>query len=141
MSASRSVTHSILVRGFTCPSSHLIAFFVSMSQIKADPWCCAVAINLPEGSKRANIAFAERDVCTAVGYCIIRGSVCKFERNPCPVAAGGLTGYRRVGHFVWLDVRRARRLVVGRQRVTAKRNSEVPINGSISNSTARSVYV
>ena len=72
-------THSILVRGFTCPSSHLIAFFESMSQINADPWCWAVAMNLPEGSKRANIAFAEREVCTAVGYCIVRGSVRSVE--------------------------------------------------------------
>ena len=30
-------THSMLVRGFTCPSSHLIAFFESISQINADP--------------------------------------------------------------------------------------------------------
>jgi len=32
-------------------------------------------MSLPEGSKRANIAFADREVYTAVGYWIMRGSI------------------------------------------------------------------
>ena len=39
-------------------------------------------MNLPDGSKRANIAFAEREVCTAVGYCIVRGSAGIIEIEP-----------------------------------------------------------
>ena len=44
-------------------------------------------MNLPEGSKRANIAFADREVCTAVGYCIVRGSACgRLGLSPCLIA-------------------------------------------------------
>ena len=41
-------------------------------------------MNLPEGSKRANIAFAEREVCTAVGYCIVRGSIWIVDTESVP---------------------------------------------------------
>ena len=41
-------------------------------------------MNLPEESKRANIAFADREVCTAVGYCIVRGSAWIIEIKPLP---------------------------------------------------------
>ena len=36
-------------------------------------------MSLPEGSKRANIAFADREVCTAVGYCIVSGSIWSID--------------------------------------------------------------
>ena len=45
-------------------------------------------MNLPEGSNRANIAFADREVCTAVGYCIVRGSAWRrLGLDPCIIAA------------------------------------------------------
>ena len=73
-------------------------------------------MNLPEGSKRANIAFAEREVCTAVGYCIVRGSV----RN---VEIGFLFNHQHhalnvvaVAILWWLEIRRGRPMVVAQSK-------------------------
>jgi hypothetical protein len=54
--------YSTLVTALTWPSSHLIAFLVSKSQIDADPSLRAAATNLPEGSKRENSAPEKREV-------------------------------------------------------------------------------
>jgi hypothetical protein len=61
------MAHSMLVTAFTWPSSHLMAFFVSRSQMVAEPSLRAAATNLPEGSKRDKSAPESREVWTAVG--------------------------------------------------------------------------
>ena len=46
---------------------------VSISQIAAEPFADPVPIYLPVGSKRAKMAEAKREVCTAVGCVILKG--------------------------------------------------------------------
>lgn len=56
---------------------------VSRSQIVADPSILPVPMYLPVGSKRANSATANSDVCTAVGWLILKGSVKRVGYGRC----------------------------------------------------------
>jgi len=65
----------MLVMFLTCPSKNRIGARVSKSQISADPFRRAAAMNLPVGSNFAKMALAKREVWTAVGWESVNGSL------------------------------------------------------------------
>ena len=85
--ARKHAAHSTAVTPLTWPSSQRIVDLVSRSQMRAEPSARPAATNLPDGSKRANVACECSEVCTCVGYVIVKGSLNGLSDRT-PIAPG-----------------------------------------------------